>query len=42
MTAGKSWTGRIVEGNDKNKDGKPIKQRFRAYDSIDDYVKDEI
>lgn len=42
MTAGKSWTGRIVEGNDKDKDGKPIKQRFRAYDSLDDFVKDEI
>lgn len=42
MTAGKSWTGRIVEGNDKDKNGKPIKQRFRAYDSIDDFVKDEI
>lgn len=42
MTAGKSWTGRVVEGNDKNKDGKPIKQRFRAYDSLDDFVKDEI
>ena len=42
MTAGKSWTGRIVEGNDKNKEGKPIKQRFRAYDSLDDFVKDEI
>lgn len=42
MTAGKSWTGRIVEGNDKNKEGKSIKQRFRAYDSLDDFVKDEI
>ena len=42
MTAGKSWTGRIVEGKDKDKDGKPIKQRFRAYDSLDDFVKDEI
>ena len=42
MTAGKSWIGRVVEGNDKNKDGKPIKQRFRAYDSLDDFVKDEI
>lgn len=42
MTAGKSWTGRIVDGNDKDKDGKPIKQRFRAYDSLDDFVKDEI
>lgn len=42
MTAGKSWTGKIVEGNDKDKDGKPIKQRFRAYNSLDDFVKDEI
>ena len=42
MTAGKSWTGRIVEGNDKDKDGKAIKQKFRAYDSLDDFVKDEI
>lgn len=42
MTAGKSWTGRIVEGNDKDKNGKSIKQRFRAYDSLDDFVKDEI
>lgn len=42
MTAGKYWTGRIVEGNDKDKNGKPIKQRFRAYDNIDDFVKDEI
>lgn len=42
MTAGKSWTGRIVEGNDKDKNGNPIKQRFRAYDSLDDFVKDEI
>lgn len=42
MTAGKSWTGKIVEGNDKDKNGKHIKQRFRAYDSLDDFVKDEI
>ena len=42
MTAGKSWKGRVVEGKDKDKNGKPIKQRFRAYDSLDDFVKDEI
>ena len=42
MTADKSWTGRIVEGNDKDKNGKSIKQRFRAYDNLDDFVKDEI
>ena len=42
ITAGKSWKGRIVEGGDKNAAGKAITQRFRAYDSLDDYVKDEI
>lgn len=42
ITAGKSWTGRIVEGGDKNAAGKAITQKFRAYDSLDDYVKDEI
>ena len=42
ITAGKSWMGRIVEGNDKDKNGKHIKQRFRAYNNLDDFVKDEI
>lgn len=42
LTAGKSWTGRIVEGGDKNAAGEAITQKFRAYDSLDDYVKDEI
>lgn len=42
ITTGKSWKGRFVGGNDSNADGKPIKQKFRAYDSMDDYVKDEI
>ena len=42
ITAGKSWTGRIVQGGDKNAEGKAITQKFRAYDSLDDYVKDEI
>lgn len=42
ITAGKYWTGRIVEGGDKDANGKAITQKFRAYDSMDDYVKDEI
>lgn len=42
ITAGKSWKGRIVNGRDSNKNGQAIKQQFRAYDSLDDYVKDEI
>jgi flagellum-specific peptidoglycan hydrolase FlgJ len=42
ITTGSSWTGRYVQGNDHNADGEQISQRFRAYNSIDDYVKDEI
>ena len=42
LTTGSSWTGRYVQGNDHNADGEQISQRFRAYDSMDDYVKDEI
>lgn len=42
LTTGNSWTGRYVQGNDHNADGEQISQRFRAYDSMDDYVKDEI
>ena len=42
ITTGSSWTGRFVQGKDHDANGKKISQKFRAYDSIDDYVKDEI
>lgn len=42
LTAGESWKGRIVQGKDKDKNGNPITQRFRAYDSLDGYIADEI
>lgn len=42
LTTGKYWKGRFVEGGDKDKNGKPIRNKFRAYDSLDDFVKDEI
>ena len=42
ITTGSSWTGRFVKGKDHDANGKKISQKFRAYDSIDDYVKDEI
>ena len=42
ITTGKSWTGRFVQGRDKDASGNPISQKFRAYSSMDDYVKDEI
>lgn len=42
LTTGKVWKGRFVQGKDKDKNGKTIVQNFRAYDSLDDFVKDEI
>ena len=42
ITTGSSWTGRFVQGKDHDANGKKISQKFRAYDSMDDYVKDEI
>ena len=42
ITTGRNWAGRFVEGRDSDANGNKISQRFRAYDSIDDYVKDEI
>lgn len=42
ITTGSSWKGRYVQGNDHNADGERISQKFRAYNSIDDYVSDEI
>ena len=42
ITVGSNWTGRSYEGGDHNAKGEKIKQRFRAYDSINDYVEDAI
>lgn len=42
ITTGSSWAGRFVQGKDHDANGKKISQKFRAYDSMDDYVKDEI
>lgn len=42
ITTGNSWTGRSVTGNDKDSNGNSISQDFRAYDSMVDYVSDEI
>lgn len=42
ITTGSNWSGNYVIGKDKNANGKSISQKFRAYDSLDDYVKDEI
>lgn len=42
ITTGSGYKGKYVVGRDKDRDGNPIQQRFRAYDSVDDYVKDKI
>lgn len=42
ITTGKSWKGRYVLGRDRNAAGKRIQQKFRAYDSLDDYISNEI
>lgn len=42
LTTGSNWSGRYVQGRDSNANGQAIKQQFRAYNSLDDFVKDEI
>lgn len=42
ITTGSNWSGRFVKGKDHNAAGQRISQKFRAYDSLEDYVKDEI
>lgn len=42
ITTGSNWSGRFVQGKDLNAAGQRISQKFRAYDSLEDYVRDEI
>ena len=42
ITTGSNWKGKSVKGKDHNADGKPITQNFRSYNSLQDYVDDEI
>lgn len=42
ITTGKNWKGKYVKGRDHDADGNRIAHNFRAYDSLDDYVADEI
>ena len=42
LTTGANWTGRYVQGRDTDGKGNRISQKFRAYDSLEDYVADEI
>jgi flagellum-specific peptidoglycan hydrolase FlgJ len=42
LTTGSSWKGAYVTGNDKNAKGEAIKQKFRSYNSMDEYAADKI
>ena len=42
LTTGSSWKGNYVTGNDKNAKGEAIKQKFRSYNSMDEYAADKV
>lgn len=42
LTTGAKWKGDYVDGRDKNAKGEAIKQRFRSYNSMDEYAADKI
>lgn len=42
LTTGAKWKGNYVTGNDKNAKGEAIKQKFRSYNSMDEYAADKI
>lgn len=42
LTTGSSWKGDYITGNDKNAKGEAIKQKFRSYNSMDEYAADKI
>lgn len=42
ITTGGSWRGAYVDGKDTDAKGNPIRNRFRSYNNLDEFVKDEI
>ena len=42
LTTGAKWKGDYITGNDKNAKGEAIKQKFRSYNSIDEYAADKL
>lgn len=42
LTTGSSWKGDYVTGNDKNAKGEAIKQKFRSYNSMDEYAANKV
>lgn len=42
ITTGSKWKGDYIQGNDTDANGRPIKQKFRSYQSMEDYAKDKV
>lgn len=42
LTTGSKWNGNYTEGKDHDSEGNPIKQKFRAYNSMDEYAVDKV
>lgn len=42
ITTGNKWGDRYIEGKDKDQNGNPVIQKYRSYNSLQDYVLDEL
>ena len=42
ITTGSSWTGAYVNGRDHDANGNPIRNKFRSYNSMQEFAADEI
>ena len=42
LTTGKYWKGDYVVGRDKDGKGRPIRNKFRSYNNLDEFVSDEL
>lgn len=42
LTVNKKWKGAYTQGKDKDASGKKIAQKFRVYNSLEEFVRDEI
>lgn len=42
LTTGSSWKGNYVNGHDRDSKGRPIRNKFRSYNSIEEFAKDEV
>ena len=42
ITTGSSWKGDFVNGHDHDGQGRPIRNKFRSYNSMEEFAKDEV